>query len=92
MHYIEGIKNWASIWSHHGIRILAGPSSIWLDATGKRFSAPNFPGFDTLSTLEAIMKTGYDYSRNFCWRLPIYWSCCRSSYWGDLTCLVSFSK
>lgn len=61
-HYTEGIKNWNPIWSNHGIRILPGPSSIWLDAKGKRFSAPNFPGFDTLSTLETIQKTGYDYS------------------------------
>lgn len=61
-HYTEGLKNWDPIWSNHGIRILPGPSSIWLDATGKRFPAPNFPGFDTLGTLEAIKKTGYDYS------------------------------
>ena len=61
-HYTEGIKNWNPIWTKHGIRILPGPSSIWLDALGNRFQAPNFPGFDTLSTLEAIMKTEYDYS------------------------------
>lgn len=61
-HYTEGIKNWNSIWGNHGIRILPGPSSIWLDARGQRFPAPNFPGFDTLGTLEAIQKTGYDYS------------------------------
>ena len=61
-HYTEGLKNWDPIWPNHGIRILAGPSSMWLDAEGNRFSAPNFPGFDTLSTLEAIKKTGYDYS------------------------------
>jgi uncharacterized protein len=61
-HYTEGIKNWNPVWSNHGIRILPGPSSIWLDAKGKRFPAPNFPGFDTLGTLEAIQKTGYDYS------------------------------
>ena len=61
-HYTEGIKNWNSIWSNHGIRIIPGPSSIWLDARGQRFPAPNFPGFDTLGTLEAIQKTGYDYS------------------------------
>ncbi|MEC5272466.1 FAD-binding dehydrogenase [Caldifermentibacillus hisashii] len=61
-HYTEGIKNWNPIWSNHGIRILPGPSSIWLDAKGKRFPIPNLPGFDTLSTLEAIQKTGYDYS------------------------------
>ncbi len=61
-HYTEGIQNWNPIWPKHGIRILPGPSSIWLDAKGKRFPVPNFPGFDTLGTLEAIMETGYDYS------------------------------
>lgn len=61
-HYTEGIKNWNPIWSKHGIRILPGPSSMWFDAKGNRFSPPNFPGFDTLASLEAIMKTGYDYS------------------------------
>ncbi|MBM7601659.1 putative oxidoreductase [Virgibacillus halotolerans] len=61
-HYTEGIKNWNPVWHKHGIRILPGPSSIWLDAEGRRFSTPNFPGFDTLGTLEAIQKTGYDYS------------------------------
>ena len=61
-HYTEGIKNWNPVWKNHGIRILPGPSSIWLDATGQRFPTPNFPGFDTLGTLEAIQKTGYDYS------------------------------
>lgn len=61
-HYTEGLRNWDPIWPNHGIRILAGPSSMWFDAEGNRFTAPNFPGFDTLSTLEAIGQTGYDYS------------------------------
>lgn len=61
-HYTEGIKNWSPIWNKHGIRILPGPSSLWLDARGQRLPPPNFPGFDTLATLEAIQKTGYDYS------------------------------
>lgn len=61
-HYTEGIKNWNPIWSHHGIRILPGPSSLWFDACGRRFEAPNFPGFDTLGTLKTILDTGYDYS------------------------------
>lgn len=61
-HYTEGIKNWNPIWKAHGIRILPGPSSLWLDAKGERLLAPNFPGFDTLGTLEAIQATGYDYS------------------------------
>ncbi|GIP63835.1 hypothetical protein J32TS6_23900 [Virgibacillus pantothenticus] len=41
---------------------MPGPSSIWLDAEGNRLAAPNFPGFDTVSTLEAIQNTGYSYS------------------------------
>jgi predicted oxidoreductase len=61
-HYTEGLRNWNPIWNNHGIRILPGPSSLWLDATGKRLPAPLWPGFDTLGTLEYILKTGYDYS------------------------------
>ena len=61
-HYTEGIENWDPIWARHGIRILPGPSSMWFDARGRRFPAPNFPGFDTLGTLGAIRDSGYDYS------------------------------
>jgi predicted oxidoreductase len=61
-HYVEGIKNWDPIWPMHGIRILPGPSSLWLDATGHRLPVPLFPGFDTLGTLEHIMKTGHDHT------------------------------
>ena len=61
-HYVEGIRNWDPIWENHGIRILPGPSSLWLDATGKRLPAPYFPGFDTLGTLGYLRQTGYDYS------------------------------
>ncbi|MGR4884525.1 FAD-binding dehydrogenase [Streptomyces sp. LARHCF249] len=61
-HYTEGIANWEPIWSKHGIRILPGPSSLWLDATGRRLPVPLFPGFDTLGTLDHIMKTGHDHT------------------------------
>ncbi|GLQ81219.1 FAD-binding dehydrogenase [Mesorhizobium huakuii] len=61
-HYVEGIKNWAPIWTEHAIRILPGPSSLWLDARGKRLPVPLYPGFDTLGTLSHIMSTGFDYS------------------------------
>jgi predicted oxidoreductase len=61
-HYVEGIHNWNPIWPDHAIRIIPGPSSMWLDATGKRLPAPNFPGFDTLRTLKEILATGHDYS------------------------------
>jgi hypothetical protein len=61
-HYVEGIRNWDPIWPMHGIRILPGPSSLWLDATGRRLPVPLFPGFDTLGTLEHIMGTGHDHT------------------------------
>lgn len=61
-HYVEGIQNWNPIWPNHGIRILPGPSSIWLDATGRRLPVPLFPGFDTLGTLEHLRSTGHDHS------------------------------
>jgi predicted oxidoreductase len=61
-HYTEGLRNWAPIWTGHGIRILPGPSALWLDATGKRLPPPLFPGFDTLGTLEYIMKSGHEHT------------------------------
>ncbi|MCU1482859.1 MAG: FAD-binding dehydrogenase [Subtercola sp.] len=61
-HYTEGITNFDPVWPQHGIRILPGPSSLWLDATGKRLPVPLFPGFDTLGTLEHILTTGYDHT------------------------------
>ncbi|MCC9742956.1 FAD-binding dehydrogenase [Streptomyces sp. MNU89] len=61
-HYTEGIENWNPVWARHGIRILPGPSSLWLDALGRRLPVPLFPGFDTLGTLEHIMRSGYDYT------------------------------
>jgi uncharacterized protein len=61
-HYTEGIQNWAPVWDRHGIRILPGPSSLWIDALGRRLPPPLFPGFDTLATLEHILRTGFDYS------------------------------
>ncbi len=60
--YTEGVRNWDPIWPRHGIRILPGPSSMWFDATGKRFAPPALPGFDTNGTFKAILESGYDYS------------------------------
>ncbi|QIZ98617.1 MULTISPECIES: FAD-binding dehydrogenase [unclassified Leifsonia] len=61
-HYTEGIQNWDPVWPQHGIRILPGPSSLWLDASGDRLPSPLFPGFDTLGTLEHLRRIGSDYS------------------------------
>ncbi|HEY7265893.1 MAG TPA: FAD-binding dehydrogenase [Trebonia sp.] len=61
-HYVEGITNWSPVWPLHGIRILPGPSPLWLDATGRRLPGPLYPGFDTLATLEYLRRTGYDHS------------------------------
>ena len=61
-HYVEGISNWNPIWTNHGIRILPGPSSLWLDATGARLPVPLYPGFDTLGTLAHIMQTGHEHT------------------------------
>lgn len=61
-HYPEGIHNYAPIWSKHAIRILSGPSPLWLDARGRRLPIPLYPGFDTLGALQHITTSGYDYS------------------------------
>lgn len=56
-HYVEGLRNWNPIWPGHGIRILPGPSSLWLDALGRRLPFPALPGNDTLSTLRYLRTT-----------------------------------
>ncbi|WP_369254406.1 FAD-binding dehydrogenase [Geodermatophilus amargosae] len=61
-HYTEGITHHSPVWARHGIRILPGPSSLWLDATGQRLPVPLFPGFDTLGTLAHIGQTGYEHT------------------------------
>lgn len=61
-HYTEGLQNWNPIWPGHGIRVLPAPSSLWLDANGKRLPPFLYPGADTLSTLKYICSTGFDYS------------------------------
>jgi len=61
-HYVEGLHNWDPVWPGHGIRIIPGPSSVWLDGAGNRLPAPLFPGFDTLGTLTHLRRTGFDHS------------------------------
>ncbi|WP_431799446.1 FAD-binding dehydrogenase [Microbacterium kunmingense] len=61
-HYVEGLHNVEPVWPGHGIRILPGPSSLWLDARGTRLPVPLFPGFDTLGTLAHLRRTGFDHS------------------------------
>ncbi|MGZ4626181.1 MAG: FAD-binding dehydrogenase [Kineosporiaceae bacterium] len=61
-HYTEGVANHDPIWPGHGIRILPGPSSLWLDASGRRLPVPLFPGFDTLATLAHIGRTGHGHT------------------------------
>jgi predicted oxidoreductase len=61
-HYVEGVANWNPIWTDHAIRLLPGPSSLWLDARGRRLPVPLYPGFDTLGTLKYLRQTGYDHS------------------------------
>lgn len=56
-HYTEGIRNWDPVWPAHGIRILPGPSPLWLDALGRRLPAPGLPGHDTLGTLRLLRNT-----------------------------------
>ncbi|MFW5471390.1 FAD-binding dehydrogenase [Knoellia sp. CPCC 206435] len=61
-HYVEGVNNWNPVWPSHAIRILPGPSSLWFDGNGDRLPPPNFPGFDTLGTLQHLRTTGHDHS------------------------------
>ncbi|UFU07684.1 FAD-binding dehydrogenase [Ruania halotolerans] len=61
-HYPEGIEMHTPIWSRHGIRILPGPSSLWLDADGERLPPPLFPGFDALGALRHLTVHHHQHS------------------------------
>ncbi|HEY5878679.1 MAG TPA: FAD-binding dehydrogenase [Nakamurella sp.] len=61
-HYPEGVHNHSPVWTGHGIRILSGPSPLWLDAFGRRLPTPLFPGFDALGALRHILATGRAHS------------------------------
>lgn len=61
-HYTEGLTNFDPIWPSHGIRVIPGPSSLWLDAEGNRLPPFLYPGTDTLATLKHICATGHDYT------------------------------
>ena len=56
-HYVEGVKNWDPVWPRHAIRILPGPSPLWLDALGRRLPFPALPGYDTVATLKYLRTT-----------------------------------
>ena len=60
--YTEGMTNWDPIWPGHGIRIIPGPSALWLDAKGNRLPTNLFPGTDNLAALAHIGQTGHGYS------------------------------
>ena len=61
-HYTEGVAHFAPVWPSHAIRIIPGPSTLWLDANGDRMPVPLFPGFHTTASIEAIRRAGQDYS------------------------------
>ena len=61
-HYPEGVTLPDPVWARHGIRILPGPSSLWVDARGRRLPLPLFPGFDSLGAVRHIARTGYGHS------------------------------
>ncbi|HEY0118740.1 MAG TPA: FAD-binding dehydrogenase [Cellulomonas sp.] len=61
-HYPEGVADHSPVWTRHGIRILPGPSSLWLDADGQRLPPPLYPGFDTLGALQHVTGRGDDHS------------------------------
>ena len=60
--YPEGVANHSPVWSRHGIRILPGPSSLWLDAAGEPLPFPLIPGADALGALEHIARSGHGHS------------------------------
>ena len=66
-HYTEGVRNWSPVWPGHAIRILPGPSPLWLDALGRRLPPPGLPGHDTLGTLRLLRTTPDLAAHNHSW-------------------------
>ncbi|MFE6871120.1 FAD-binding dehydrogenase [Kitasatospora sp. NPDC057692] len=60
-HCAEGVAELHPVWPGQGVRVLAGPSVLRLDALGRRLPAPPFPGSDTPGALELARATGYDH-------------------------------
>lgn len=60
--YPEGLHNWDPVWPNHGVRLMAGLSSLWLDANGSRLPPMNLPGHSARGSLKAILSTGHDHS------------------------------
>lgn len=61
-HYTEGLRNWDPVWPRHAIRVLPGPSSLWLDPTGRRLPFPHIPGASTYDTLRHVTTHGYPHT------------------------------
>ncbi len=61
-HYPEGVADHSPVWTSHGIRLLPGPSPLWLDADGHRLPPPLFPGFDSHGALTHVTSRGDDHS------------------------------
>lgn len=57
-HYTEGLHNWDPVWANHGIRILPGPSSLWLDAFGRRVAGFGGGGMHGYNALEGTFLGG----------------------------------
>ena len=61
-HYTEGIQNWDPIWARHGIRILPGPSSLWLDARDSGSRRRTSPASTPWARWRRSSAPDYDYS------------------------------
>ncbi|MBW4717222.1 FAD-binding dehydrogenase [Saccharothrix obliqua] len=60
--YSEGLKQHTPVWPKHAVRLLAGPSPLWLDAAGRRLPPPLFPSHANLQTLGHLNRAGNAHS------------------------------
>ncbi|MDX2377550.1 FAD-binding dehydrogenase [Microbacterium sp. LRZ72] len=60
--YAEGLRHHTPQWDSQGVRILPGPSAVWLDGRGDRLPESIKPGSDALGGLIATRANGQDTS------------------------------
>ncbi|MFJ6699514.1 FAD-binding dehydrogenase [Streptomyces sp. NPDC091272] len=60
--YPEGLGRWDPLWPDHGVRLIPGPSPLWLNSAGQRLLPPYLPGHANLRAVAHLGLAGHEHS------------------------------